>query len=447
MADYGAGLKGAAGGAASGAALGSIVPGIGTGIGAAAGGIIGGLGGLFGDSGQTKPAQYQDRDAILARIRQGYGAGGITSYSGQQMDPNSQFRQAQLQQLGQLRGIASGQQQGAGELAVQRQSANAAAQQQALARMARGGGAGLAYRNAANQTAANALSASGAGQQAALQDQQNAQGMLAQVGAAGRQGDFNVGSANASNAMNANQLNSQGYLGLLGQLGGMDANQLNGQNAANIANAQQSGALTGGLLSTAGQLIGAGMSARSSQPGAMGGAGSPVSFDTTGLMPLSMSDRLLKTNVQPGDAAAQAVTRSLPSYTYQYSDPNLGAGPQLGVMAQDLERSGLGQAVINTPRGKAVDPGKLTGANTAMIAALGRRLDKIERAPNQVEDPRVRDMAKLLQAYGNSPIPVQRPVPTVVAAPSSRVAIPSRAAQIYTPDTQFHYTQADAGGQ
>lgn len=95
---------------------------------------------------------------------------------------------------------------------------------------------------------------------------------------------------------------------------------------------------------------------------------------------MGMSDRALKTGIASGDDKANAAMAGLKPYTYAYKDQALGAGPQVGVMAQDLQKAGLGQAVIKTPIGLAIDPGKLSGANTAMIAALGRRVAELEGA-------------------------------------------------------------------
>src|SRR5882672_6755943 len=139
------------------------------------------------------PTHLQDRDKISGLIDQGMGqytnqaapqaqaayAGAGPQAQGAQLSMGADpFRQGQLQQIGQLQGIASGQQQGAGELAAQRQIQQALAAQQAQAHMARGSNAALAYRNAANQSAALGSTGAGMGQQAALQDQQAAQNML-----------------------------------------------------------------------------------------------------------------------------------------------------------------------------------------------------------------------------------------------------------------------------
>ena len=248
MVDWGGGAKGAA----SGAALGSVAgP-----WGAAVGGAIGGIAGLFGGGDDQPKPQYQDRDQILSLINQGYGPGGITRNQAPQLQMGDDpFRRAQLQQMGQLQGIASGQQQGAGELATQRQYANALAAQQAQARMARGGNAALAYRNAANQSAALGSTAAGMGQQAALQDQMNAQGLLGQVGQVGRAGDFNAANANANYQLANNQLNSNNYTALLAQLNSMNGGQLGAQAAAAQAGQQRNDALLGAGISAAGQVL------------------------------------------------------------------------------------------------------------------------------------------------------------------------------------------------
>lgn len=249
MVNYG----GAAKGAASGAALGSVAgP-----WGAAVGGVLGGIGGLFSGGDDQRP-QYQDRDRILQLINQGYAPGGIANQTAPQLQMGDDpFRRAQLAQMQQLQGIASGQQMGAGELATQRQYANALAAQQAQARMARGGNAALAYRNAANQSAALGSSAAGMGQQAALQDQMNAQGLLGQVGASGRAGDYNVANANAGYQAGTNQLNSSNYMNLLQSLGQMDTGQFGAQAAAQQYAQQRNDALLGAGIGAAGQYLAA----------------------------------------------------------------------------------------------------------------------------------------------------------------------------------------------
>jgi hypothetical protein len=80
-----------------------------------------------------------------------------------------------------------------------------------------------------------------------------------------------------------------------------------------------------------------------------------------------------------GGKDADDFVKGLRAYRYRYTDEKHGKGEQLGIMAQDLERTRLGkQAVIDTPAGKAVHGAKLAGALAAVTARLGERLDKLE---------------------------------------------------------------------
>lgn len=93
----------------------------------------------------------------------------------------------------------------------------------------------------------------------------------------------------------------------------------------------------------------------------------------------AMSDERAKTAIAPGSGAAGHALGKLNPYTFSYRDQGNGSGRQLGVMAQDLERAGLKQAVIDTPAGKMVDGAKLATANTAMLASISDRLDAVEK--------------------------------------------------------------------
>lgn len=340
--------------------------------------------------------QYQDRDTILNMISQGFGKNGIVhqqaptmqaaqagpaaQMQGAQMQMGADpFRQGQIQQIGQLQGIASGQQQGAGELAAQRQIQQALAAQQAQARMARGSNAALAYRNAANQSAALGSTGAGMGQQAALQDQQNAHAALTGALGQGRGMDVNVagqnagfqqqaglqnagfqqqtGLANAGFQQGANQanagfqqgnqqLNSQNFMGLLGQLGNMDANQLQAQGAAS-----QNKGMMGPLLSAGGQ-VGAAM----------------------------MSDERLKTNVSDADREIDDMLDKLKPKSWDYKDQKHGAGRWTGVMAQDAESSEAGRRFVREEvDGKALDINKTLSATLAATARLNARLRELEQ--------------------------------------------------------------------
>lgn len=92
------------------------------------------------------------------------------------------------------------------------------------------------------------------------------------------------------------------------------------------------------------------------------------------------SDKRLKKDIKDGDDDADAFIAGLKSYSYKYRDRKWGEGKQLGVMAQDVERTPFGKQIVrDTPAGKVLDSAKLSGANTAAIARLGERLSKLER--------------------------------------------------------------------
>ena len=272
---------------------------------------------------------------------------GLTRADGLGGGPQDQFRAMQMQQAQQLQHIASGQQKGAGELAVERQAQNAAAGQQALAAMRGAGGAGQLA--AARQTAAIGSTAAGQGRQAALQDQANANQLLTGVAGQGRGMDINV----------AGQQN-QAYQDYIKALLGMDQTQLQGQLAAmkaavdeDAARRQREGAMLGAL-------------------GSLGGAA------------IMASDERLKTDISRGDDDIDAMLDNLRPYRYRYRDEaRFGAGPRLGIMAQDLERSEAGRmAVVDEPDGKGVDVHRALSAALASAARLNARVRKLEQVAN-----------------------------------------------------------------
>lgn len=68
---------------------------------------------------------------------------------------------------------------------------------------------------------------------------------------------------------------------------------------------------------------------------------------------------------------------SLTGYKFKYKDPSHGEGKQVGVMAQDLEKTEAGsQLVHETPEGKMVDYGKAGPHIMASLANINDRLKK-----------------------------------------------------------------------
>jgi hypothetical protein len=210
---------------------------------------------MFGGTGKTPSdyqasGQFQDRKQIQGIINQGLS--GVDNRTAPQAQQQSAFAPMQMQQAQQLQGIASGQQQGAGELAVQRQVQRALAGQQAAARMARGGNAALAgMRNSSGI----ALGGVGQAQQAAMGDQMNAQGMLTQALGQGRGQDQQMQLANLDAQLRSRGMDDQQRIAFLQQLTGMDAAQLQAKMQAYAAGTQDKG-MAGSLLAAGGQVLG-----------------------------------------------------------------------------------------------------------------------------------------------------------------------------------------------
>jgi hypothetical protein len=284
----------------------------------------------------TPPHQQQALGAITPGMQ--------TNYNPQQFAPGGQIRQSQLGQIGQLQGIANGTQQGAGELAAQRQTQNAMAQQQAMARMQRGGNAALGYRQAANNGAAIGLAGAGMAQQAGMQDQMAAQGMLTNAMGQARGQDLNA----LDQQLRAMGMQDQTRLAYLSQLTGMDAMQLQ---AYNQANAQSAPGHIGPLIAAGGQVGAA----------------------------LAMSDERVKEQIEDASNEVDDALEALLPKAYVYKDAKHGKGRRVGIMAQDLERSRAGSHVVTeVADGKAIDLSKATSLALASVSRLHHRLRKLE---------------------------------------------------------------------
>ena len=97
------------------------------------------------------------------------------------------------------------------------------------------------------------------------------------------------------------------------------------------------------------------------------------------------SDENLKEDIAPDDMT-QGLDK-IGGYSYKYKG---APREEAGVMAQDLERTPMAPAVVDTPKGKMVDTRRLTTMNTAALSEHEKRLKDIER---------------LVQSLGNIPAP------------------------------------------
>lgn len=88
------------------------------------------------------------------------------------------------------------------------------------------------------------------------------------------------------------------------------------------------------------------------------------------------SDKKLKNDVKDGDKSAQDMVDNLKSKTFSYKDDPEDKH-QLGILAQDMEKSPMGKAVVvETPKGKALDIGKALSAVLAVQSVMNKRLHK-----------------------------------------------------------------------
>lgn len=358
---------------------------------------------LFGGLGKsTDPnkSQYADRNYIQGVVQNGISGaqgraapqaantqvGPVALGQGAALDGSqqAQFRQGQQTQINSLMAQAMGNQQGAGELAAQRQGQRAIANQQAMAAAARGGSGQLAQLGAARNAMDIGGAVAGQAQQAALQDRQNAQQMLGQALGQARQQDIGLASENAnlSQQMNLANLsaqnqaifqqaglnnatslanmqaklqqmgmNDQAAIAYLQQLTGMNSTELQGRMAQESATMGQQG-IAGGLLQAGGQIAGAAAMA---------------------------SDQRVKKNITDGSSAVREALSHLKPYDYEYTDEKYGSGRRPGIMAQDLEKSAAGKAAIREIDGvKHVDVNRALSLALAANADLHARVNKLE---------------------------------------------------------------------
>ena len=131
----------------------------------------------------------------------------------------------------------------------------------------------------------------------------------------------------------------------------------------------------GNMNTATGQLYGTGT--QQQQAGSSQTSGS-ISGLTNIVGALIASDETKKKNIKSSRHDLEKVFAKVKPYRFNYKEGNgQDDKDHLGVMAQDLEKTSLKGAVMDTPEGKKVDTGQLTMGNTAMIGELNEKLDKI----------------------------------------------------------------------
>lgn len=275
--------------------------------------------------------------------------------------------------------------------------------QMAAAASQRGTGAALANRNASNQAAAMQMQGA---QQAALNNQQQniqrqqlaAQILASQQGTeaqlAAQQAGFGQQAALANQAL-------QGQFGLTAAQQALQAQQLN--QAAELQRLGFQGQAQMGMDQMANQglvaqaQLDANRQAQIQQAkgGLLSGIGGAISTAA-----MALSDKRAKKNIRAVENKAsreldkmagsgseeRKFLDALQAYEYKYKHEGPGATPQLGIMAQDLEKTRLGkQMVVENELGqKQVDFGRGFGALLASQAELNKRIARLEAAKGRI---------------------------------------------------------------
>lgn len=298
----------------------------------------------------------------------GQTIGEAQAQRGAAIDASMAARARQDQLAGRLMSTIRGEGPSAAQAQLQMGLDQALRSQAALAASGRGNPA-LASRTAAG----NAAALQGqVGQQAAMlrgQESALAQGQLGQLLAAQRAGDLGL---------------SQQSLGLQGlglQQQGAGVAGIQGLQAQQLAEIQAQRQLTADIAQgLRGQAI-----QQDIAQNQMIMAGVGTGAQLTGQAVAAMSDRRAKRDVRPAGEHVGKLLEALRPSCYRYREevqdmPEAGRGERIGIMAQDLERTELGKALVK--RGddglRRIDVGATTGLLLAALSDQHRRLKAVE---------------------------------------------------------------------
>lgn len=319
--------------------------------------------------------------------------------------------QQQNRGLGMLYNTAMGRSPSIAQMQAGNQVAQAAANMRAQAASARGGGgnAAAAMRTAIRQGGSAGVAAANQGGMLRAQEMLNAQNAYMQGASQvrgqeqarmGQSQNWALGNTAAQQAnRNANDASRQFFEAQRqGMFQGNQQGQQAGQqyranviDANNRINAQMEGA--GPLQAAQAIATGVGgavgmMSSPSPQPQQQGGyapqpgtAGYQSNYggQNNPYGPNPPSDERLKENVSDGGPALRSALDSLDPKSFRYKDQGLGEGQRLGIMAQDMERTPYGKAIVEEGQdGKVIEAGGGLNMALAAIADLHKRMKKFE---------------------------------------------------------------------
>jgi hypothetical protein len=187
----------------------------------------------------------------------------------------------------------------------------------------------------------------------------------------------------------ANMAGMDQMIGAANNLSGNERSDFSTQEAVNqasmtskLANKEKSlgDAISGGLFSGvqggSGALLGGqigGIGGKSSkEAGAKGGAG--IDPATVAQVAMLASDKRLKKDIKEYDT--KDFLDNLNSYEYDYIDDKFGKGKQVGVLAQDIEKT-IPSMIIDTPEGKMISA-NVVGPILAAMSDMHKRIKELE---------------------------------------------------------------------
>lgn len=307
--------------------------------------------------------------AAKAQVGTGLAGGGATAAGGvpssivanptapgMDTSQEAQFRAGQVGLAQNLADVINGKTPSVAQMQMQQAFQQQQAQQLGMAAaMGRGGNQALAMRAAMNNTGNLGAQQASASAIQRAQEQAAARGQMGDVLNSGRAGDIGIAGANQQSQIGTRGQNIQQTQNQAGNVLAANQNEQTGYGTAfNAAN--QNRQTNASLLSA--------------------GAGALA----------MLSDERAKTSIkeEPTDDLRAFLQQINPvSYRYKMSPKD----SKVGVIAQDVERSKVGQTMVrDTPAGKAIDIPSATGAMLAAMADLHRRVSAVEgnRKPQDI---------------------------------------------------------------
>lgn len=93
-----------------------------------------------------------------------------------------------------------------------------------------------------------------------------------------------------------------------------------------------------------------------------------------------MSDEDKKNFLKEKDELVHAFLDALEPYQFEYKNEKHGKGKKYGVMAQDLEKSKVGESIVKeTDEGKQIDIASGLGTTLAALGYIHERLKQLEK--------------------------------------------------------------------